>query len=137
MIYWHVCLRSGLVCITAASIRIRQICPWWYSLATSTLCGRWSVVGVDTNWGCPSLIGSLINGGVDWPRRKILNYVFAHRKDDEEIFPLTVDEVALAQKKDRSIQKDKQAYERKLVENNLCCARMDGLSSLPNFNIGQ
>jgi len=68
---------------------------------------------------------------------EILNYVFAHRKDDEEIFPLTVDEIAIAQKKDRSIQKDKQAYKRKLVENIMCCARMDGLSSLPNFNIGQ
>ena len=48
---------------------------------------------------------------------KILNYVFAHRKDDEEIFPLTVEEIAVAQKKDKSIQKDKLAYERKLVEN--------------------
>ena len=48
---------------------------------------------------------------------EILNYVFAHSKEDNEIFPLTVDEIATAQKKDRSIQKNKQAYERKLVEN--------------------
>jgi hypothetical protein len=68
---------------------------------------------------------------------EILNYVFAHRKDDEEIFPLTVEEIAVAQKEDKSIQKDKLAYKRKLVENTLCFARMDGLSSLENFNIGQ
>ena len=48
---------------------------------------------------------------------EILNYVFAHRKDDDEIFPLTVDEIATAQKKDKTIQRDKQAYVRKLVEN--------------------
>ena len=48
---------------------------------------------------------------------EILNYVFAHRKDDDEISPLTVKEIAVAQKKDRSIQKNKQAYECKLVEN--------------------
>jgi hypothetical protein len=41
---------------------------------------------------------------------EILNYVFAHRKDEEEIFPLTVKEIAQAQKKDRSIQKDKLTY---------------------------
>ena len=48
-----------------------------------------------------------------------LNYVFAHRKDKEEIFPLTVKEIAKAQKKDKAIQKDKQDlnYESKLVEN--------------------
>ena len=44
-------------------------------------------------------------------------YVFAHRKDDDEIFPLTVEEIATAQKKDKTIQRDKQAYVRKLVEN--------------------
>jgi hypothetical protein len=48
---------------------------------------------------------------------EILNYVFAHRKDDDEIFPLTVDEIAAAQKKDKTVQRDKQAYIRKLVEN--------------------
>jgi len=48
---------------------------------------------------------------------EILNYVFAHRKDDDEIFPLTVDEIAQAQKKDKSIQRNNQAYELKLVEN--------------------
>jgi len=48
-----------------------------------------------------------------------LNYVFAHRKDEDEIFPLTVEEIAKAQKKDKTIQKDKHDlnYERKLVEN--------------------
>jgi ribosome assembly protein YihI (activator of Der GTPase) len=48
-----------------------------------------------------------------------LNYVFAHRNDEEEIFPLTVEEIAKAQKKDKAIQKNKQDpnYESKLVEN--------------------
>jgi hypothetical protein len=50
-------------------------------------------------------------------RDEILNYVFAHRKDDDEIFPLTVDEIATAQRTDKTIQRDKQAYVRKLVEN--------------------
>ena len=48
---------------------------------------------------------------------EILNYVFAHRNDDKEIFPLTVEEIAQAQKKDKSIQKDKDKYENILVEN--------------------
>ena len=45
--------------------------------------------------------------------------MFAHRKDKEEIFPLTVEEIAKVQKKDKVIQKDKQDlnYESKLVEN--------------------
>ena len=48
-----------------------------------------------------------------------LNYVFAHRNNEEEIFPLTVEEIAVAQKKDKSIQKDKITlqYKSKLVEN--------------------
>jgi hypothetical protein len=48
-----------------------------------------------------------------------LNYVFAHRNDKEKIFPLTVEEIAKAQKKDKAIQKNKQDpnYESKLVEN--------------------
>ena len=48
---------------------------------------------------------------------EIFNYVFAHRNDDKEIFPLTVEEIAQAQKKDKSIQKDKDKYENILVEN--------------------
>jgi hypothetical protein len=48
---------------------------------------------------------------------EIFNYVFAHRNDDKEIFPLTVEEIAQAQKKDKSIQKDKDKYDNLLVEN--------------------
>jgi hypothetical protein len=48
---------------------------------------------------------------------KIFNYVFAHRNDDKEIFPLTVEEIAKAQVTDKLIQKDKDKYENKLVEN--------------------
>ena len=47
---------------------------------------------------------------------EILNYIFAHRKDNNEIFPLTVEEIAQAHRKDRLIQKDKLTYESKLVE---------------------
>jgi hypothetical protein len=36
---------------------------------------------------------------------KIFNYVFAHRNDDKEIYPLTVEEIAAAQLKDKAIQK--------------------------------
>ena len=62
---------------------------------------------------------------------EILNYVFAHRKDDDEIYPLTVDEIATAQKKDKSIQKDKLSYERKLVENTYVLCK-DGRLVIPN-----
>ena len=49
---------------------------------------------------------------------EIFNYVFAHRNDDEEIFPLTVEEIVTAQLTDKAIQKNKSDYETKLVENN-------------------
>jgi hypothetical protein len=62
---------------------------------------------------------------------EILNYVFAHCKDDDEIFTLTVDEIATAQNKDKSIQKNKQAYERKLVENIYVLCK-DGRLVIPN-----
>ena len=62
---------------------------------------------------------------------EILNYVFANRKDDDEIYPLTVDEIATAQKKDKSIQKDKLSYERKLVENIYVLCK-DGRLVIPN-----
>jgi len=62
---------------------------------------------------------------------KILNYVFAHCKDNNEIFPLTVEEIALAQKKDRSIQKNKLKYESKLVENTYVLCK-DGRLVIPN-----
>jgi hypothetical protein len=61
-----------------------------------------------------------------------LNYVFAHRNDEEEIFPLTVEEIAVAQKKDKSIQKDKITlqYESKLVENTYVLCK-DGRLVIP------
>ena len=62
---------------------------------------------------------------------KILNYVFVHRKDDNKIFPLTVKEIALAQKKDKSIQKNKPTYERKLVENTYVLCK-DGWLVIPS-----
>jgi hypothetical protein len=61
---------------------------------------------------------------------KIVNYVFAHRNDDKEIFPLTVDEIAKAQKKDKTIQKDKQKYENKKVENTYVLCK-DGWLVIP------
>ena len=48
---------------------------------------------------------------------EIFNWVFAHRNDDKEIYPLTVEEIAKTQVKDKSIQKVKDKYENKLVEN--------------------
>ena len=48
---------------------------------------------------------------------EIFNYVFAHRNDDKEIYPLTVEEIAKAQIKDKAIQKVKDKYDNKLVEN--------------------
>jgi hypothetical protein len=48
---------------------------------------------------------------------EIFNYVFAHCNDDKEIYPLTVKEIAKAQVKDKSIQKDKDKYKNKLVKN--------------------
>ena len=36
-----------------------------------------------------------------------MNYVFANRSDKEEIFPLTISEVAEEQLKDKALQKKK------------------------------
>jgi hypothetical protein len=55
---------------------------------------------------------------------EIINYVFAHCNDDKEIFPLTVKEIAKAQKKDKIIQKNKLNYENKLVKNLHVLSRM-------------
>jgi hypothetical protein len=46
-----------------------------------------------------------------------VNYFFAHCNDNKDIFPLTVEEIAKAQKKDKIIQKNKLNYKNKLVEN--------------------
>ena len=61
-----------------------------------------------------------------------INYVFAHRNDEGEIYPLTVEEIATAQKKDKAIQKDKLSlkYERKLVENTYVLCK-DGRLVIP------
>ena len=53
----------------------------------------------------------------DNSKDKIFNYVFAHRNDDKEIYPLTVEEIAKAQITDKAIQKVKDKYDNKLVEN--------------------
>jgi len=53
----------------------------------------------------------------DNSKDEIFNYVFAHRNDDKEIYPLTVEEIAKAQIKDKAIQKVKDKYDNKLVEN--------------------
>ena len=53
----------------------------------------------------------------DNSKDEIFNYVFAHCNDDKEIYPLTVEEIAKAQIKDKTIQKVKDKYDNKLVEN--------------------
>ena len=53
----------------------------------------------------------------DNSKDEIFNYVFAHRNDDKEIYPLTVEEIAKAQITDKAIQKVKDKYDNKLVEN--------------------
>ena len=60
-----------------------------------------------------------------------MTYVFAHCKDNNEIFPLTVEEIAQAQQKDRSIQKNKLTYESKLVENTYVLCK-DGRFVIPS-----
>ena len=48
-----------------------------------------------------------------------MNYVFANCSDDEEIYPLTVKEIAQEQKKDQSLRKltKEDKYKLQLVEN--------------------
>ena len=48
-----------------------------------------------------------------------MNYVFANRSDDDEIYPLTVKEIAQEQKKDKSLLKltKEEKYKLALVEN--------------------
>jgi hypothetical protein len=53
----------------------------------------------------------------DNSKDEIFNYVFAHRNDNKEIYPRTVEEIAKAQIKDKSIQKVKDKYDNKLVKN--------------------
>jgi len=48
-----------------------------------------------------------------------MNYVFANRSDNEEIYPLTVKEIKAEQKKDKEIRslKNDKNYETLLIEN--------------------
>ncbi len=49
-------------------------------------------------------------------------HMFANRSKEDEIYPLTVKEIAAAQKADRALQQNKDKYKKMLVENtNILC----------------
>ena len=59
-----------------------------------------------------------------------LQIVFANRSEEDEIYPLTVKEIAAAQKADRALQQNKEKYKKMLVENtNILCK--DGKLVIP------
>ena len=61
-----------------------------------------------------------------------MNHVFANRSDDEEIFPITVNEIAEAQRKDKDILDlcNEEKFKHSSSKTQKSCAKMEHLLSL-------